>query len=101
MTTDTAAALPKLIDGLAASREEREQLYIWFHQHPELSMEEHQTSAKIKEELEKLGLDPIEVAGTGQVAVLENGDGPTVLVRADFDALPIDDNTGVGYAGTT
>nr|VDG63767.1 carboxypeptidase [Streptococcus thermophilus] len=88
----------KLIDTLENTRAEREELYKWFHQHPELSMEEHETAARIEEELKRLGLEVQTFAGTGKVAVIENGEGPVVLFRSDHDALPIAEESDVDYA---
>ena len=90
--------IQKLIDTLESTRSEREQLYKWFHQHPELSMDEHETAARIEEELKRLGLDVLTFAGTGKVAIIENGEGPTVLFRSDHDALPITEESDVDYA---
>ena len=76
-----------------------ETLYRHLHAHPELSLEEEKTSAKMAEELEALGLQVTrKVGGKGVVAILKNGKGPTVLVRADMDALPILETTGLSYA---
>ncbi|GAB3075908.1 amidohydrolase [Corynebacterium aquatimens] len=91
-------AAEKLLATLEHSRAEREELYKWFHTHPELSMEEHETAARIEEELKRLGLSPITIAGTGKVAVIENGPGPVIAFRADTDALPIEESPGVDYA---
>lgn len=90
--------LQQLTDSLESTREDREELYKWFHQHPELSMQEHETSKRIAEELEKLGYEVHNIGITGQVGVLENGDGPRVSMRADFDALPIGEESGLPYA---
>ena len=87
--------LQTLVDSLDSTREEREELYKWFHQNPELSMEEHETSKRIAAELEKLGYEVHNIGITGQVGVLTNGDGPRVSMRADFDALPITEETGL------
>lgn len=87
-----------LIKSLEATREEREELYKWFHQNPELSMEEYETSARIEAELDKLGYEVIAVGKTGKVGVLSNGDGPIVAMRADFDALPLAEDTGKDYS---
>lgn len=73
-------------------------LYRHFHRHPELSMTEHATADRIERELAALGLEPQRIAGTGVVAVIGNGEGPTVLARADIDALPIEEDTGLEYA---
>ena len=76
-----------------------EALYIDLHQNPELSSREEKTSAKLAARLRALGYDVTEkVGGFGVVAVMKNGKGPTVLVRADMDALPIEEKTGLPYA---
>jgi amidohydrolase len=74
-------------------------LYKDFHQNPELSLQETRSAARMAKEARALGFEVTEkVGGTGVVAVLKNGHGPTVLVRADMDALPIIEQTGLGYA---
>ena len=76
-------------------------LYQHFHQNPELSFHEAETSARIADELRGLGFTVTKnVGGYGVVAVLENGAGPTVLLRADMDALPVQEKTGKPYAST-
>jgi hippurate hydrolase len=70
-----------------------------FHSHPELSLKEERSASRMAAEARKLGFEVTEnVGGTGIVAVLKNGEGPTVLVRADMDALPIIEQTGLPYA---
>ncbi|MGD7001529.1 amidohydrolase [Corynebacterium halotolerans] len=84
---------------LDSTREDREELYKYFHQHPELSLQEHETAAKIRSELDSYGVDEvIEVSGTGQVAVLRSGDGPVVAMRGDIDGLPMAERSGKDYA---
>ncbi|MCC7063931.1 MAG: amidohydrolase [Planctomycetes bacterium] len=74
-------------------------LYQHLHQHPELSFHERDTAARMAKELRELGLEVTEgVGGTGVVAVLRCGDGPVGLLRADMDALPIAEETGLPYA---
>lgn len=74
-------------------------LYRDLHTHPELSFEETRTAAIAAGELRTAGFDVIEGVGiTGVVGVLRNGDGPTVLLRADMDALPVAEETGLAYA---
>lgn len=76
-------------------------LYRELHAHPELSGQEHRTAAMIALRLRGLGAEATEgVGGTGVVGVLRNGDGPTVLLRADTDALPVTEQTGLPYAST-
>jgi amidohydrolase len=76
-----------------------EALYLDLHQHPELSKHEEKTSAKIAERLRALGYEVTDhVGGFGVVGVMKNGKGPTLLVRADMDALPVEERTGLPYA---
>lgn len=90
-----------LADQVAGHLEWLRDLYRHFQRHPELSMAEHATADRIEQELTALGLEPQRIAGTGVVAVLGNGEGPTVLARADIDALPIQEDTGLEYASQT
>lgn len=73
---------------LSAMTDWQEQLYEHLHAHPELSMREHETLTLITDRLAALGYETVQVGG-GVVGVLRNGDGPVVLARADFDALPV------------
>lgn len=75
-------------------------LYRHLHRHPELSMQEHQTAALIEERLQALAWKVFRCGGTGVVGVLDNGPGPVVAFRADTDALPVAEATGVEYAST-
>ncbi|GAA1142154.1 hippurate hydrolase [Kitasatospora gansuensis] len=76
-------------------------LYRELHANPELSGAEHRTAAEIARRVEKLGYQVTTgVGGTGVVGVLRNGEGPTVLLRADFDGLPVREETGLPYAST-
>ena len=78
-----------------------ETLYQQLHQEPELSFEEEQTSKKMAYELRSIGFQVTENVGQwGVVGVFENGAGPTLLIRADMDALPVKENTGLPYAST-
>ncbi|PJJ45135.1 hippurate hydrolase [Glutamicibacter mysorens] len=87
---------------ITASIEEQlswqEELYKHFHRNPELGLKEHETSARICEELEDLGYEVQLIGGTGIVGVLRNGEGPVVLARADMDALPVTEDTGLEYS---
>lgn len=85
----------RLGDGLA-------EFYRDLHRHPELAFQEHRTAAKIAEALGPLaGVEVTTgVGGTGVVAVIGNGEGPVVMLRADIDALPVAETTGVPYAST-
>ena len=74
-------------------------LFLYFHQNPELSTMEHKTAARLADELEALGYTVHRgVGGTGIVALLENGDGPLVMFRADMDGLPVVEKSGLSYA---
>lgn len=76
-----------------------EPLYKHFHAHPELSLQEERTSQRVADELEQLGFKVTRrIGGHGVVGVLSNGNGPTVLVRTDLDALPVIEQTGAPYA---
>ncbi len=76
-----------------------ENFYKVCHSHPELSFYEFETAKRMAEELRKAGFEVTEqVGGTGVVGVLRNGQGPTVLVRADMDALPVKEETDLPYA---
>ncbi len=78
-----------------------ESLYKHLHAHPELSLQEEQTSSRLAREMQALGFEvTARVGGHGVVAVLKNGPGPTVLVRTDMDALPVSEHTGLPYAST-
>jgi hippurate hydrolase len=96
-----SSAASDVLAGLAGLRAEQEELYRSLHQHPELSHQEHRTAAAVAERLRKDGFQVhAGVGGTGVVGVLSNGDGPTVLLRADMDALPVREQTGLPYAST-
>ena len=74
-------------------------LYIDLHQTPELSSHETQTASKLAARLRSLGYEVTEgVGGTGVVAILKNGAGPTVMLRTELDALPVEEKTGLPYA---
>lgn len=80
-----------------------EELYKHCHQNGEISTLEKKTAALITERLKKLSSDldiRTGIGGHGQIAILENGAGPTILLRADIDALPIQEKTGLDYAST-
>ena len=76
-------------------------LYQDLHQHPELSFAEQRTAASVAERLTRYGYDVTTGVGrTGVVGLLRNGAGPTILLRADMDALPVLEETGLPYAST-
>jgi amidohydrolase len=101
-----AATPPQSVQKLVTDRVAAEYpslygIYTNLHQHPELSFMEVKTAALVAEELKALGFTVTEKVGrTGVVGVLANGSGPTVLIRADMDALPIKESSGVIYAST-
>src|ERR1700682_4097603 len=82
-------------------------IYKDIHSHPELSTHEEQTSALLAKELRSAGCEVTEhfgkydkpdLKGYGVIGVMKNGEGPTVLVRTDMDALPVEEETGLPYA---
>ena len=76
-----------------------ETLYLDLHRNPELSFHEEKTAAKIADQLRKLGYDVTTgVGGNGVVGVFKNGAGPVVMLRAELDALPVPEKTGLPYA---
>jgi amidohydrolase len=78
-----------------------EALYKDLHSHPELSMQETRTAGIAADRLTAAGYDVTSAVGTtGVVGLLRNGDGPTVMLRADMDALPVPEATGLPYAST-
>ncbi|WP_018297766.1 amidohydrolase [Corynebacterium lubricantis] len=93
-------AVTKILSDLDSTRAEREELLKHFHQHPELSLQEYETSARIRAELEAAGIEVHSVGKTGLVAIVENGEGPVVAMRGDIDALPVKEVSGKDYAST-
>ena len=88
MRDEVTAGMPQLME-----------LYRDLHAHPELSFEEVKTAAKLAKRMRALGFDVTEGVGkTGIVAVMRNGEGPTVMLRADMDGLPVTEQTGLSYA---
>ncbi|MCB9838778.1 MAG: amidohydrolase [Phycisphaeraceae bacterium] len=74
-------------------------LFDHFHRNPELSLLESNTAARMAQELRAAGFDVTEgVGGTGVVAILRNGDGPMVMMRADMDGLPVEEKSGLPNA---
>lgn len=79
-----------VLSGLAGIRSDLEDLYRDLHRHPELGLREHRTAKKASDALRDLGYEVTDgIGGTGVIGVLANGDGPTVMARADMDALPV------------
>jgi amidohydrolase len=74
-------------------------LYKEIHAHPEIAFQEVNTAARLATEMRALGFDVTEKVGkTGLVAIYKNGDGPTIMVRTELDALPMEEKTGLAYA---
>ena len=74
-------------------------LYVDLHQHPELSGSETQTATKLAAALRTQGYTVTEhIGGTGVVAILKNGEGPTIMLRTELDALPVEEKTGLAFA---
>ncbi|WP_156188259.1 amidohydrolase [Arsenicicoccus sp. oral taxon 190] len=92
------AAVDDILTDLPATMAWQE-LYRDLHRHPELSLQETRTNRIIADRIAHWGYDVREVGG-GVVGVLRNGDGPCVLFRADTDALPVQEDTGLAYAST-
>src|SRR5689334_13022818 len=88
-----------IFGGVGAILDDLEELYKDVHRHPELSMNEERTAGLAAERLNTAGYEvTTRVGKTGVVGVLSNGDGPTVMLRADMDALPVQEQTGLDYA---
>lgn len=78
-----------------------EPLFRHFHANPELSHREYETSARLAREISALGFEVTQgVGGTGVVAVMQNGEGPTVMLRADMDGLPVKEDNALDYIST-
>src|SRR5882724_12730122 len=91
-----SVATPKEVEAVYPAAHD---LYVDIHQNPELSAHETQTASKLAGRLRSLGYEVTEgVGGTGVVAILKNGAGPTVMLRTELDALPVEEKTGLPYA---
>ena len=91
----------EILAGYDGIKADQEALYKDLHQHPELSHQEHRTAGRVATQLQDYGFDVTAgIGGTGLVGVLANGSGPTVLLRAELDALPVREDTGAAYAST-
>ena len=97
-----AAAEDDLRSAIAADYDANlKALFEHFHANPELSHREFETSKRLAAEIRTLGYDVTEgVGGTGIVAILENGEGPTVMIRADMDGLPVKEDNKLPYKST-
>jgi hippurate hydrolase len=96
---DVARAKAQIDAGLDKAYPHLEALYKDIHAHPELGFQETETAAKLAKEMRALGFEVTEHVGkTGLVAIYKNGPGPTVMVRTELDALPMEEKTGLPYA---
>lgn len=97
--TQTSTA-DELSDAVEADYDQHlAELFDYFHRNPELSSMEVKTAARLAEEIRAAGFDVTEgVGGTGIVAMMENGPGPLVMMRADMDGLPVPEKSGLPYA---
>ena len=96
-----SSSLTAILDKHRPNLAPYEDLYRHLHANPELSTQEKETAQLIAERLSKLSSDldlHKNIGGHGLVAILKNGPGKTVLLRADFDGLPVAEKTGLPYA---
>jgi amidohydrolase len=102
MTGDPVTSpVQNILSGLSDIIQSLEDVYKDLHSHPELSMQEHRTANIAAEYLKKYGYQVTTgIGGTGLIGVLENGKGPSVMLRADMDGLPMKENTGLEYTST-
>src|SRR5215470_19148089 len=99
MSTPHTKATDPVLKNIDRLLPDLEALYKDVHAHPELSMQETRTAGLAAERLRAAGYEVTEGIGkTGVVGLLRNGDGPTVMLRADMDALPIEEATDLPYA---
>jgi len=90
-----------LADSIAKDYDYLEDLFVYLHKNPDLSFRESATAERLSKELSALGFDVTTGVGkTGLVAMMKNGDGPTLLIRADMDGLPVPEKSGLPYAST-
>jgi hippurate hydrolase len=101
MDAETENGAARIVANLKGLLPELEAVYKDIHSHPELSMQEERTALLAADRLRAAGYDVVTGVGkTGVVGVLRNGDGPTVMLRADMDALPVQEATGLPYASS-
>src|SRR5437588_8589002 len=99
MDATKATAAEPVLKSLDRLIPDLEALYKDLHAHPELSMEETRTAGLAADRLRSAGYEVTTGVGkTGVVGLLRNGEGPTVMLRADMDALPVEEATGLPYA---
>src|SRR5882724_7307623 len=96
---DIAALKAGIEKSFEADYPKLDALYKDIHAHPEIAFQEVKTAAKLATEMRALGFEVTEKVGkTGLVAIYKNGDGPTIMVRTELDALPMEEKTGLAYA---
>ncbi|PHR19180.1 MAG: peptidase M20 [Sphingopyxis sp.] len=102
VVAQNSSTSPDLAEAIAADYDnELEALFLDFHKHPELSYKETRTAGIIAKQWREAGFTVTEnVGGTGVVAVMKNGDGPTLMLRADMDGLPLVEDSGLDYMST-
>jgi len=99
MSSAAPAQTPDLRPAIDADMPDLMEIYRDFHANPELSMQETRSAARMADEVRRLGFTVTTgVGGTGVVAVLENGPGPVLMLRADMDGLPVEEQTGLPFA---
>jgi len=90
-----------LKEAIAKDYDYLENLFVYLHKNPDLSFRESATAERLSKELSALGFEVTTGVGkTGLVAMMKNGEGPTLLIRADMDGLPVEENSGLPYAST-
>ena len=95
------SSIDEILAGYEGLQAAQEAFYKDLHAHPELSHQEHRTAGRVAGQLQEYGFAvQTGIGGTGVVGVLANGDGPTVLLRAELDGLPVKEDTGADYAST-
>jgi metal-dependent amidase/aminoacylase/carboxypeptidase family protein len=99
MSTTTASPSEAVLKNLEGMIPELDTVYKDVHAHPELSMQETRTASLAAERLRAAGFEVTTgIGNTGVVGILRNGEGPIVMLRADMDALPVEEATGLPYA---
>src|SRR6202051_3142202 len=96
---DVASLKAAIEKSVEADYPKLDALYKDIHAHPEIAFQEVKTAARLADEMRALGFEVTEKVGkTGLVAIYKNGDGPTIMVRTELDALPMEEKTGLSYA---
>jgi amidohydrolase len=96
---DIASLKPAIETSVEADYPKLDALYKDIHAHPEIAFQEVKTAGKLAAEMRAIGFEVTEKVGrTGLVAIYRNGEGPTIMVRTELDALPMEEKTGLAYA---